>query len=254
MSIRTKDGNIDYKKLLIQSGLYLVLLIMLVLIIIKEPSFLSIRNFKNILTQSSVRLIIALGVAGLIVTTGTDLSVGRQVGFSAVISATLLQAATTAHKVYPDMQDFPLFGAIAIVMLVGMIIGALNGLAVAKLNLHPFIVTMGSMTIVYGINSLYYDFAGGSPIAGFAEKYTSFAQGYINIGGFTISYLIFYALIATVIMWILWNKTKFGKNVFAVGGNIRGKRSLDINKTLCTIWYLLCFWRFLRGRTYWFSY
>lgn len=98
MSIRTKDGNIDYKKLLIQSGLYLVLLIMLVAIIIKEPSFLSVRNFKNILTQSSVRLIIALGVAGLIVTTGTDLSVGRQVGFSAVISATLLQAATTAHK------------------------------------------------------------------------------------------------------------------------------------------------------------
>ena len=229
MSIRTKDGNIDYKKLLIQSGLYLVLLIMLVLIIIKEPSFLSIRNFKNILTQSSVRLIIALGVAGLIVTTGTDLSVGRQVGFSAVISATLLQAATTAHKVYPDMQDFPLFGAIAIVMLVGMIIGALNGLAVAKLNLHPFIVTMGSMTIVYGINSLYYDFAGGSPIAGFAEKYTSFAQGYINIGGFTISYLIFYALIATVIMWILWNKTKFGKNVFAVGGNIEAAKVSGVN-------------------------
>ena len=72
MSIRTKDGNIDYKKLLIQSGLYLVLLIMLVLIIIKEPSFLSIRNFKNILTQSSVRLIIALGVAGLIVTTSSN--------------------------------------------------------------------------------------------------------------------------------------------------------------------------------------
>ena len=229
MSIRTKDGNIDYKKLLIQSGLYLVLLIMLVLIIIKEPSFLSIRNFKNILTQSSVRLIIALGVAGLIVTTGTDLSVGRQVGFSAVISATLLQAATTAHKVYPDMQDFPLFGAIAIVMLVGMIIGALNGLAVAKLNLHPFIVTMGSMTIVYGINSLYYDFAGGSPIAGFAEKYTSFAQGYINIGGFTISYLIFYALIATVIMWILWNKTKFGKYMFAVGGNPEAAKVSGVN-------------------------
>ena len=217
MSIRTKDGNIDYKKLLIQSGLYLVLLIMLVAIIIKEPSFLSVRNFKNILTQSSVRLIIALGVAGLIVTTGTDLSVGRQVGFSAVISATLLQAATTAHKVYPNIQDFPLFGAIAIVMVVG------------KLNLHPFIVTMGSMTIVYGINSLYYDYAGGSPIAGFAEKYTSFAQGYISIGGFTISYLIFYALIATVIMWVLWNKTKFGKNVFAVGGNIEAAKVSGVN-------------------------
>lgn len=229
MSIRTKDGKIDYKKLLIQSGLYLVLFLMLVLIVIKEPSFLSIRNFKNILTQSSVRLIIALGVAGLIVTTGTDLSVGRQVGFSAVISATLLQAATTAHKVYPNIQDFPLFGAIAIVMVVGMIIGSLNGLAVAKLNLHPFIVTMGSMTIVYGVNSLYYDFAGGSPIAGFAEKYSSFAQGYISIGGFTISYLIFYALIATIIMWVLWNKTKFGKNVFAVGGNVEAARVSGVN-------------------------
>lgn len=229
MSIRTKDGKIDYKKLLIQSGLYLVLLIMLVAIVIKEPSFLSIRNFKNILTQSSVRLIIALGVAGLIVTTGTDLSVGRQVGFSAVISATLLQAATTAHKVYPSIQDFPLFGAIAIVMIVGMIIGALNGLAVAKLNLHPFIVTMGSMTIVYGVNSLYYDFAGGSPIAGFDPKYTSFAQGYFNIGGFTLSYLIIYALIATIIMWVLWNKTKFGKNVFAVGGNIEAAKVSGVN-------------------------
>ena len=88
MNIRKKDGSIDFKKLLIQSGLYLVLFLMLVLIVAKEPSFLSIRNFKNILTQSSVRLIIALGVAGLIVTTGTDLSVGRQVGFSAVISVT----------------------------------------------------------------------------------------------------------------------------------------------------------------------
>lgn len=71
MNIRTKDGKIDFKKLFIQSGLYLVLFLMLVLIIAKEPSFLSIRNFKNILTQSSVRAIIALGVAGLIVTQGT---------------------------------------------------------------------------------------------------------------------------------------------------------------------------------------
>ena len=63
---KTKDGNIDIKKILIQSGLYLVLFAMLVLIIIKEPSFLSIRNFRNILTQSSVRAIIALGVADLL--------------------------------------------------------------------------------------------------------------------------------------------------------------------------------------------
>ena len=229
MNIRTKDGKIDFKKLFIQSGLYLVLFLMLVLIIAKEPSFLSIRNFKNILTQSSVRAIIALGVAGLIVTQGTDLSVGRQVGFSAVISATLLQATTNVNKVFPNLAEFPVIGAIIIVMIVGMIIGSINGLIVAKLNVHPFIATLGMMTIVYGINSLYYDYVGASPISGFSKSYSSFAQGYIGTPSFNMSYLIIYAAIATAIMWILWNKTKFGKNVFAVGGNPEAARVSGVN-------------------------
>ena len=229
MNIRTKDGKIDFKKLFIQSGLYLVLFLMLALIIAKEPSFLSIRNFKNILTQSSVRAIIALGVAGLIVTQGTDLSVGRQVGFSAVISATLLQATTNVNKVFPNLAEFPVIGAIIIVMIVGMIIGSINGLIVAKLNVHPFIATLGMMTIVYGVNSLYYDYVGASPISGFSKSYSSFAQGYIGTPSFNMSYLIIYAAIATAIMWILWNKTKFGKNVFAVGGNPEAARVSGVN-------------------------
>lgn len=73
MELRNKNGKLDIKKIFIQSGLYLVLFCMLLVIIWQEPSFLSIRNFKNILTQSSVRLIIALGVAGLIVTQGNRL-------------------------------------------------------------------------------------------------------------------------------------------------------------------------------------
>lgn len=229
MNIRTKDGKIDFKKLFIQSGLYLVLFLMLILIIAKEPSFLSIRNFKNILTQSSVRAIIALGVAGLIVTQGTDLSVGRQVGFSAVISATLLQATTNVNKVFPNLEEFPVIGAILIVMVVGMIIGSINGLIVAKLNVHPFIATLGMMTIVYGINSLYYDYVGASPISGFSKSYSSFAQGYIGTPSFNMSYLIIYAAIATIIMWVLWNKTKFGKNVFAVGGNPEAAKVSGVN-------------------------
>lgn len=202
---------------------------MLVLIIAKEPSFLSIRNFKNILTQSSVRAIIALGVAGLIVTQGTDLSVGRQVGFSAVISATLLQATTNVNKVFPNLGEFPVIGAIIIVMIVGMVIGSINGIIVAKLNVHPFIATLGMMTIVYGINSLYYDYVGASPISGFSKSYSSFAQGYIGTPSFNMSYLIIYAAVATAIMWILWNKTKFGKNVFAVGGNPEAAKVSGVN-------------------------
>ena len=106
MIARTNEGKIDYKKIIIESGLYLVLFCMLVAIIIKEPTFLSLRNFKNILTQSSVRTIIALGVAGLIVTQGTDLSAGRQVGLSAVISGTLLQSMTNVNKAFPKLGEF----------------------------------------------------------------------------------------------------------------------------------------------------
>ncbi len=243
---RTKEGTVDIKKVLIQSGLYLVLFAMLVLIIIKEPSFLSIRNFKNILTQSSVRAIIALGVAGLIVTTGTDLSAGRQVGFAAVISATLLQASTNVHKVYPELGELPVFVVILIVMVVGAIIGAFNGAVVAFLNLHPFIVTMGSMTIVYGLNSLYYDFAGASPISGFSKNYSSFAQGSFNIFGFTLPYLIIYAAICTAIMWTLWNKTKFGKNLFAVGGNPEAARVSGVN-VIATLIIIYAFGGFLEA-------
>ena len=116
MLARTKDGKINYKKIIIESGLYLVLFCMLIAIIIKEPTFLSIRNFKNILTQSSVRSIIALGVAGLIVTQGTDLSAGRQVGLSAVISATLLQSITNVNKAFPQLGEFSLFTTILIVV------------------------------------------------------------------------------------------------------------------------------------------
>jgi methyl-galactoside transport system permease protein len=165
----------------------------------------------------------------LIVTQGTDLSVGRQVGFSAVISATLLQATTNVNKVFPNLAEFPVIGAIIIVMIVGMIIGSINGLIVAKLNVHPFIATLGMMTIVYGVNSLYYDYVGASPISGFSKSYSSFAQGYIGTPSFNMSYLIIYAAIATAIMWILWNKTKFGKNVFAVGGNPEAARVSGVN-------------------------
>lgn len=232
---KTKDGKLNIKKIMIQSGLYLVLFAMLLLIIAKEPSFLSVRNFRNILTQSSVRTIIALGVGGLIVTTGTDLSAGRQVGFAAVISATLLQSTTNINKVFPDLGAIPIIVVILIVVAVGTVVGAFNGAIVALLNIHPFIVTMGSMTIIYGLNSLYYDFVGGSPISGFDERYTNFAQGAFTIGGTRLPYLIIYAAICTVIMWVLWNKTKFGKNLFAVGGNPEAARVSGVNVVLTLV-------------------
>ncbi len=221
--------NFNLMRTLKESGIYAVLMILLIIIIAKEPSFLSLTNLSNILTQSSVRVIIALGVAGLIITQGTDLSAGRQVGLAALVSATLLQSLSNANKVFPSLGEVPIPVVIMIVCFIGALIGVVNGLIVAYLRVTPFITTLGTMIIVYGMNSLYFDYVGASPVAGFDPRYSSFAQGFIRIGGFKLSYLTFYAAIASVFIWVLWNKTRFGKNIFAIGGNPEAAKVSGVN-------------------------
>lgn len=188
-----KKSFLSYLK---DGGIYVVLLVLLAIIIIQDPTFLSLMNLSNILTQSSVRIIIALGVAGLIVTQGTDLSARRQVGLAAVIAATLLQSMENVNKVFPQMETWSIPMVILLVCAVGAVIGLVNGLIIAYLNVTPFITTLGTMIIVYGINSLYYDSVGASPVAGFDPKFSEFAQGFIRFGDFKLSYITFYAAIA----------------------------------------------------------
>lgn len=215
-----------------EGGIYAVMLLLLAVIIIQEPSFVSLRNLSNILTQSSVRIIIALGVASLIVTQGTDLSAGRQVGLAAVISATLLQALDNVNRVFPEISPLPIPAVILLVCVIGALIGVINGLVIAYMKVTPFIATMGSMIIVYGINSLYYDHVGASPVAGFAQQFSEFTQGFIRLGDLRLSYITFYAVIAIIFSWVLWNKTVFGKNIFAIGGNPEAARVSGVNVPL----------------------
>ncbi|WP_213991189.1 galactose/methyl galactoside ABC transporter permease MglC [Sodalis sp. dw_96] len=229
MNALNKKSLLTYLK---EGGIYVVLLVLLALIIIQDSTFLSLINLSNILTQSSVRVIIALGMAGLIVTQGTDLSAGRQVGLAAVVSATMLQAMDNVNKVFPDLHTVPIPVVILIVCIIGAIIGLVNGLVIAYLHVTPFITTLGTMTIVYGINSLYYNFVGASPIAGFDSHFSTFTQGFLQFGEFKLSYITFYAAIATVCVWILWNKTRFGKNIFAIGGNPEAAKVSGVNVPL----------------------
>ena len=229
MSAVKQNKALDFMK---DYALYFVLLLLLVVIISKDASFLSLTNFSNVLTQSSVRIIIALGVAGLIVTQGTDLSVGRQVGLAAVISATLLQAVDNVNKVFPDLGVVPIPMFILLVCAIGALIGLVNGVIVTVMNVTPFIATLGTMLIIYGVNSLYYDYVGSAPIAGFDGAYSAFTQGFFDIGGFRLSYITIYAIVAIALMWVIWNKTRFGKNLFAIGGNPEAARVSGVNVTL----------------------
>lgn len=206
----------------VNNAIIVVLIGLLLVIIAVSPNFVSVRNLVNILSQASTRVIFALGVGGIIVAKGTDLSLGRQVGLAAVISASLLQSSDYAYRMYPDLQVLPVIVPILLVMVITCCFSLVNGIAISKFKVDPFIATLGMQIIVYGTTSTYFDRPpyGAQPVGGLDKRFTNIAQGAIKIAGdFKIPYLVIYATIVIIIVWILWNKTRFGKNIFAIGGN-----------------------------------
>jgi methyl-galactoside transport system permease protein len=229
---RPKRGSNQVLEWILNNAIIFVLLVLIIIIIALEPSFISVINLRNILAQASTRLIFALGVGGIIIAKGTDLSLGRQVGLAAVISASLMQATDYAYRMYPNLPELPIFVPVLAVMLITIFISAINGFVVAKLKVDPFVATLGMQVIVYGLTSIYFDRPpyGAQPIGGLAKNFASFAQGYIKIGAIAnLPLLILYATIITVVIWALWNKTRFGKNMYAVGGNIEAATVSGVN-------------------------
>ncbi len=229
---------------LLDNAITIVLLLLVAVFVYNDPSFLSLVNLTNILSQASTNVIIALGVAGLIVTQGTDLSAGRMVGLSAVVAASLLQSPDNVSRMYQHLPGILANQYIIVALIVACIItaflGFLNGFVIAKLKVTPFITTLGSMIIIYGLSSMYVDREpmGAQPIGGLATHYTEFAQGGFRIGSLMVPYLVIYATAVTIFMWILWNKTRFGKNLFAVGGNPEAAAvsGVNITKTLLIVY------------------
>ena len=219
--IDTKLKGRKLSEILLDYALYIVLGAMILAVILVDPSFISLKNITNILSQASTRGILALGVAGLIVLRGTDLSVGRVLGLCAIISASLLQSTTYVARMYPNLPALPLIVPLIISVVIGAIFGAINGFGVAKLKVHAFIITLGTQLIAYGISCIYIDRPplGAQPVANLDERYIDFVTGSLKLGSVEIPYLIFYLIIVAVIMWFVWNKTTLGKNMFAIGGN-----------------------------------
>ena len=158
----------DWADFLLNNAIAIILLLLLVVIIVIEPKFLSIVNFRNILAQASTRLIFALGVGGIIIAKGTDLSLGRQVGIAAVVSASLLQAVDYAYRMYPNLPKLPIIVPVLTVIAITALISAINGFVISKLKVDPFVATLGMQVIVFGLTSIYFDRPpyGAQPIGG----------------------------------------------------------------------------------------
>ncbi|MBQ7560404.1 MAG: galactose/methyl galactoside ABC transporter permease MglC [Synergistaceae bacterium] len=213
-----------FGEFLTNNAILLAMLVLVVVICILQPRFMQIRVALDILTQSSTKLIMALGICFTLLIAGTDLSAGRMVGLAAVISASMLQTATYANRFFPDLPQVQLWMPIVIAIVACMIFGALNGFLVAKYDMHPFIATLAVQVIIYGACSLYFDMPpnNSQPIGGIRPDFAQLGQMRLFSMGRDfpgISILIPIAVVICVIIWFVLNKTVFGKNVYAIGGN-----------------------------------
>ncbi|NLY08760.1 MAG: galactose/methyl galactoside ABC transporter permease MglC [Tissierellia bacterium] len=206
------------KELMLNYALYFILGIMILGIILYDTSFLKWQNFINILSQASTRGILALGVAGLIVLQGTDLSAGRIMGLTAAIAASMLQKPEFAARMYPELGMVSMFIPLFLALAVGALFGLFNGIGVAVLKLHAFIATLGTQLIVFGLVQIYISSqkGGAQPIGTLQDRYRTLAIGEVIP---KVPNLIPIFIITALVLWVVWNKTTLGKNMFAIGGN-----------------------------------
>ncbi|MDD7401267.1 MAG: beta-methylgalactoside transporter [Eubacteriales bacterium] len=239
-----KKQSFDSKRivnLLINNALIIIMLILVVYVAVTNRNFLQPASLVNLLSLTAAYLPVALGIAGCIVLTGTDLSAGRAVGLTACVAASLLQAVDAPGKMWPNLKPLPIWLVLLISVLIGAAIGVFNGFWVAKFKLHPFIVTLATQLILYTVLLRYVQMgeSRGQSISGLDNGYREFVAGSLvklPIGkGIGIPNYVWYSIILAALMWFIWNKTVFGKNMFALGSNEEAARVSGINVGLTTV-------------------
>lgn len=221
-------------KFLLDNGLYLAIIVFFIICIVLAPAtgkgnLLSLPNIFTILEQSSTRMFYALGVAGLILLAGTDLSVGRMVALGSVTTGLILHPGVNIVKFFGmgpwDFTALPMFVRVVMSLFVSILLcvafSSFAGVFTAKLKIHPFISTLSTQLIIYGL--LFFGTTGtpvGSIDAGIKDAIGG--RWILGVSGgqlITFPKLIIPAVIAIIVAWFIWNKTTFGKNMYAVGGN-----------------------------------
>lgn len=226
-----KTNQQKVKDFLINNGVIIVMFILVIYTGITSDNFFTGNNLMNILMNMSARLVIALGIAGCVITAGCDLSAGRMIGLGSCISGMLLQRMDYSGKFFPDMEPLNVFVVAVIVMVICALFGSVTGFFIAYLNVPPFIATLAMMEIVYGIGLIV---TGATPLGGYVKEYTNVANGKF-LG---INYLIWIAIIVAAITWFIFNMTRHGKYMYAIGGNPQAAEvaGVPVKKTLILIY------------------
>ena len=200
------------KELLQKFGPLLALLLIVAIITVINPSFMTSTNILNVLRQVSISALIAFGMTFVILTGGIDLSVGSTLALTGAVAATML-----ASGFDPILTIF-------ITLILGAILGAINGVIIAKGKVAPFIATLATMTIYRGLTLVYTE---GRPVSGLGDSisFQMMGKGYF----FGIPVPVVTMILAFFALWFILHKTTFGRRIYAVGGNEGASRLSGIN-------------------------
>ena len=214
--------KINLKSLVLKYKSLIGLLILCIVISFITPRFLSIGNIKNVLTQVSVNAVIAIGMSFVILTGGIDLSVGSILAVSAAAAASIIKSTGNIYL------------AIIVALAIGCVIGLINGVLISKGRIQAFIVTLATMTIFRGITYVY---TNGTPISGLGQNFSGIGNKMIL--GLPIPVVIM--VIVFGIAFYILSQTRYGRYLYALGGNEDSARLSGINTDkVKTLVYVIC--------------
>ena len=212
---REKDRRFTLSYLFTEYGIILAFIVLVIALSFASPFFLRPKNIINVFRQTSVNALLALGMTFVILTGGIDLSVGSVLAFGGIVSASLASDAMGGSIQHPLV-------AASAGLLGGLVLGAMNGLFVAKWRMPAFVVTLGMLSMARGFTFIYSD---GMPVPRIDEGFLVFGQG-MFLG---VPFPVIITAIVFAVSWIVLYKTRYGRYVYAVGGNEKSAKISGVN-------------------------
>jgi inositol transport system permease protein len=234
---QSEDKGLDFFGVVAKFAPLIFLVTLMVLFALLQPRFLSSINLFNVMRQVSITGLLAIGMTFVILTAGIDLSIGSLVAFAGLVAAAVAKGGLQDRFTVGEGGIGYGWGLAALAAIaVGLMGGALQGVAITRLKVPPFVVTLGGMSAFRGAALL---FAAGGPISGFEPSYTWWGQG--KIGPVPVPVIIFLA--AAALAHVALRYTRYGRKVYAVGGNPEAARlsGLNVNRMICSVYIIMGF-------------
>ena len=220
------------------------LIILMIVFSIISPAFLTPLNLFNVMRQISIEGLIAIGMTFVILTAGIDLSVGSLLACAGLVAAMVAKGSTASSFSLSGetVQGYGWFAAMAAAVFVGLGGGALQGLAITKLKVPPFVVTLGGLSAWRGAALM---ISSSGPISGFDADYRWWGQGRLGQAPIPVIIFISFAILAHVVL----RYTRYGRTVYAVGGNREAARlsGVNVQRVLLSVYIIVGFFAGLAG-------